>query len=101
MGLTHWSRYGLQFRRGYNIAKAMITGTVLNGRPMIALIVRGPGGQADVETVLDTGFNGFLTLPPAIITALALPFLNYFNAGLADGSRISLQVYGAVVIWDG
>lgn len=51
--------------------------------------------------MLDTGFNGFLTLPSSDVAALALSFLNYFNAGLADGSRVRLEVYAARVVWDG
>lgn len=79
----------------------MITGTVFNRCPLLTLMVRGPKGQSSFETVVDTGFNGFLTLPPANVAALALPFRNYFYAGLADGSRVKLEVYAATVLWDG
>jgi predicted aspartyl protease len=51
--------------------------------------------------VLDTGFHGFLTLPPAAVAALALPFLNDFIAALADGSRVRRQVHAATILWDG
>jgi clan AA aspartic protease len=80
----------------------VITGTVLNRRATVPLRVLGPSGQAtEVAAVLDTGFNGFLTLPTFDVIALALSFLNYFNAGLADGSRVRLEVYAATVVWDG
>ena len=32
---------------------------------VISLSLRGPSGQAqEIDAVIDTGFNGFLTLPP-------------------------------------
>ena len=40
----------------------------------IRLKVLGPSGQEeDVEAVIDTGFNGFLTLPPDLIARLGCP----------------------------
>ena len=40
----------------------------------LAIVVGNPSEQRQVvDTVIDTGFNGFLTLPSAIITALDLP----------------------------
>ena len=52
----------------------MIPGVVNNNlAATIHLQVRGPGGQEeDIEAVIDTGFNGFLTLSPALVTRLAL-----------------------------
>jgi clan AA aspartic protease len=80
----------------------MITGTVVHRRPTVTLVVRGPSGQeATVETLLDTGFNGFLSLPPSVVTPLSLPFRSYVRAHLADGSAVRLVVHAAVVIWDG
>jgi clan AA aspartic protease len=80
----------------------MMTGTVLQRRAIVPLLIRGPHGrQAQIETILDTGFSGFLTLPVSAVAALALTFLNYFRAALADGSVVRLEVYAATVIWDG
>jgi len=80
----------------------MITGTVVSRRPTVSLVVHGPNGQeAVVEALVDTGFNGFLTLPPSAVVALALPFWSYFRANLADGSGVRMAVHTAVVIWDG
>ena len=46
--------------------------------PSVRLTVHDAGGQPrELEAVIDTGFNGFLTLPPALIaapgTAVAVP----------------------------
>ena len=64
--------------------------------------MRGPSErQARVEFVLDTGFTGVLTLPPDACAALELPLLRSQPAGLADGSRVMLEVYEATLLWDG
>ena len=70
--------------------------------PMIALAVQGQSGQSrDIEAVVDTGFNGFLTLPTTLVSELGLPFVSIGRATLADGSEIAYDVYGATVLWDG
>ncbi|MDE2736209.1 MAG: hypothetical protein OXI72_17565 [Gemmatimonadota bacterium] len=52
----------------------MITGIVsADYEAVIRLKVQGPIGQErEVDAVVDTGFNGFLTLPPRLITPLGL-----------------------------
>src|ERR1700752_316774 len=47
------------------------------------------------------GFNGFLTLPPALIAALGLPWLCRQQGQLADGSLLTFDVYVATVDWHG
>lgn len=54
-----------------------------------------------IETVIDTGFTGFLSLPPAIITTLNLPWSASDIVTLGDGSETLFDLYTAVVIWDG
>ena len=81
----------------------MVTGTV-NARleAMIRLTVYGPGGQhEDVEAVVDTGFNGSLTLPLAVIVKLGLPWRSRGSAILANGSLDHFDIYTGTVIWDG
>ena len=81
----------------------MILGTVNDTyEAVISLTVRGPSGQArEIEAVIDTGFNGFLSLPPALATELGLPFLTNESAFLADGSLVRFSVHDATAIWDG
>jgi clan AA aspartic protease len=70
--------------------------------PIVRLEVRGPAGTArHVDAILDTGFNGFLTLPANVIRVLALPFHGRETAILADGRVEVLDVYLADVAWEG
>jgi clan AA aspartic protease len=59
------------------------------------------GHVREVEAILDTGFNGFLTLPPAVVAALELPWLFRQQGQLADGSLQVLDVFEAAIRWDG
>ncbi len=70
--------------------------------PIVRLAVRGPSGQSrEIEAIVDTGYNGYLTLPPALALALELPFLTSNPALLADGSEVIFDVHSATVLWDG
>jgi clan AA aspartic protease len=81
----------------------MMAGVVNAAREaVLSVTVRGPGGGGqDIEAAIDTGFTGSLTLPPALIAALALPWQGYGRAVLADGSTSLFDVHEATVIWDG
>jgi clan AA aspartic protease len=59
------------------------------------------GGSVTVSAVVDTGFNGSLTLPASVIQTLSLQLQGTRDALLADGSSLRLDVYRGVVIWDG
>jgi clan AA aspartic protease len=80
----------------------VITGAVSGRRALVELYVRGASGQdRQVEFVLDTGFVGFLTMPPPVVAALGLPFAYRVPAELADGSRTIMEAYEGKVLWDG
>ncbi len=69
---------------------------------VVSLTLDGPAGQTrDIGAVVDIGFDGFLTLPPAVVAELGLPFVSIGRATLADGSDISYDIYGVTVLWDG
>jgi clan AA aspartic protease len=80
----------------------MITGLVTSNREaVICVLVRGPQGKGtQIEAIIDTGFNGFLTLPPQFIADLALPFAGTTRAALGDGSEVQMDVFEATVLWD-
>jgi clan AA aspartic protease len=81
----------------------MMTGRVnADLEPRLRLTVRDAGGQPhDVEVVIDTGFNCFVTLPSALIAALGLSWLCRQQGELADGSILVFDVYVATVDWHG
>ncbi len=80
----------------------MITGTIRNGEAVVELQVSGPGQTPQqVEAAIDTGYNGYLTLPGDLVSALQLPFAGHRRATLADGSVTRLDVYLASVAWHG
>ena len=65
----------------------MITGVVnADLEAVVRLRLRGPTGQErDISAVIDTGFNGFLTLPPGLVRRLALPRIARARAVVAHG----------------
>ena len=81
----------------------MIEG-VVNARleAVVTLPLLGPEGQArEVDAVVDTGFNGYLTLPPELVADLGLSVVGDAEAVLADGSEAVFDVYGVAMLWDG
>jgi clan AA aspartic protease len=69
---------------------------------VISLSVEGSGGlRRDINAVVDTGFNGYLTLPAALIQELGLVWRRRGRAMLADGSDSVFDIYEAAVTWDG
>jgi clan AA aspartic protease len=81
----------------------MITGTVnADHEPIIRITLRDVSGQEhEREAVVDTGFTGWLTLPPDLITILGWPWKELGAAILADGSTVFFDVYDGTVVWDG
>ena len=79
----------------------MIEGVVnANYEAVITLPVLGPAGQTrEVEAVIDTGYNGTLTLPPALVAELAL--VGPSQATLANGVVETFNVHDVTVLWDG
>ena len=59
------------------------------------------GRRHVIDAVIDTGFNGFLTLPSTIIAILDLPWSASDIVTLGDGSETLFDLYAATVIWDG
>jgi clan AA aspartic protease len=81
----------------------MISGTVNGEREaIIELTVRSPGGRAAaIAAIVDTGFDGALTLPLSSVDALRLPLRKRGTATLGDGSETSFAFHRATVLWDG
>lgn len=81
----------------------MIEGFVnANLEAVVTIPLLGPAGQTrEVAAVVDTGFNGYLTLPPALVSELGLSVLGDGEAVLADGREVAFDVYSVTVVWDG
>jgi clan AA aspartic protease len=81
----------------------MITGSVNSEHEaLVRLTVLGPTGErADVEAPVDTGSDGYLTLPPDLIERLQLPWLQSGQAVLADGTETVFDIHGGSVRWGG
>lgn len=69
---------------------------------VVPIAVSGPAGRVrDVEAVIDTGYNGFLTLPPVLVAELGLPFVSNGQAILADGGEATFDIHSVTVLLDG
>jgi clan AA aspartic protease len=81
----------------------MIHGVVnLRREATLPLVVSNSSGQRQsIDTVIDIGFDGFLSLPSEIIVRLGLPWTISNPATLGDGSEVLFDFYAGTVIWDG
>ncbi|MGV0026128.1 clan AA aspartic protease [Phormidesmis priestleyi] len=57
--------------------------------------------DVEIECVVDTGFEGFLTLPPSLVADLGLPYIVEITANLADDSTVATNVHEATIVWNG
>ena len=80
----------------------MIEGFVnANREAIVPLSLRGPEGQTrQVNAVIDTGYSGALTLPPALIAELDLPYVFSSKATLADDTEVGFRVHRVTALWD-
>jgi len=81
----------------------MITGAVNTRREaVVRLRVQGTEGrEQEIEAIVDTGFNGSIALPSALVSWLGLPFRGRGRALLADGTETLFDVHEGTVVWDG
>jgi clan AA aspartic protease len=81
----------------------MMQGVVNLRREATLTVVVGNSNRQlqSIEAVIDTGFNGFLSLPSTIIATLNLPWSGSDFVTLGDGSETFFDLYNAMVIWDG
>ena len=68
---------------------------------VVVEVSNGDGDSQTVEAVLDTGFNGYLTLTGELIERLGLDYLGQIQTVLADGGEITAYTYEAFVNWLG
>jgi clan AA aspartic protease len=81
----------------------MMQGVVsLRREATLAVVIGNSDGQRQVvDSGIDTGFNGSLTLPSAVIAVLNLPWSGADIVTLGDDSETLFDQYTATIIWDG
>ena len=81
----------------------MITGKITTNREaIIELEIIGSNQKRDkIKAVIDTGFNGYLTLPNDLINYLKLQLAGSRHVTLGDGNVVVLDMYFAKVLWHG
>jgi clan AA aspartic protease len=80
----------------------MIRGQVTRFKARIILQVHGGGDKRlTIEAAVDTGFNGMLALPLAMIRKLDLLWKSEGSGVLADGRVSRFDLYKATVLWHG
>ncbi len=71
-----------------------VVGRFRDGFPRLTLVLPGrDGGSLDVEFIVDTGFDGDLTLPADIVRRLSARPDGQRSRQLADGSSSRCDVY--------
>ena len=69
---------------------------------VVPLQLNGPNKQTEiVQAVLDTGFDGFLAVPPDLAARLQLPFGMSRFYELGDGITVEFDIHRSTVFWDG
>lgn len=80
----------------------MITGKIVNNQEAtIELEVVGTDQLEKIQTIIDTGFSGELTLPGNLIDRLGFPRIGDLPIILGDGYEVSVEMYLAIVLWQG
>lgn len=80
----------------------MIVGKITdNQEAIIELEIIGLNWREKIEVVVDTGFDGHLTLPSDSINRLGLRRAGRRYAILGDGNTVALELYRTKVLWHG
>jgi clan AA aspartic protease len=80
----------------------MISGRLDGLQAVVSVPFLVPGNPfVSIEFVVDTGFEGALTLPPEAIAALGLTFFEPIEAKLANDAPATVDSYIATVLLDG
>ena len=64
-------------------------------------LIRPDGIRQGIVAIIDTGFTGYLTLPPQLIAALNLPFIRQSRIVLGDGSIGRFSYHELTFDWHG
>jgi clan AA aspartic protease len=70
-------------------------------QPRIKLTVKGNRKAIGIEPIVDTGFDGYLSLPVAVAIPLGLELKGRVPVELADGSMKNELTFRGTVVWQG
>ena len=81
----------------------MIRGEVRpNRRAVVAVELRAADGEfQSFNFILDTGFDGELSLPLQTLQGLDVAAEGDYRIELADGSHVVSHTWSAIVLWEG
>ncbi len=80
----------------------MIVGQVdgnIEARVTLSILSRGT--KEDLSFLVDSGFNGYLAIPEAVVRQLNLPLATVQRGATADGRVSYFDTVDVCVIWDG
>lgn len=78
----------------------MMTGQWRDGFPRVTLTLPGLRGPLEVEFIVDTGFEGAITLPEFLIGQLKVSVQERRSIKLAGGVRQRCYSYETIVEWE-
>ena len=80
----------------------MLTGRINDLQARLTVEILDSNGQINpIEVLLDTGFDGQLSLPVFVVRQLNLGRGILRFGELADGTKVQFMSYRATVLWDG
>ncbi len=80
----------------------MLHGFFHNKCPRTKIVLVGESGEEKIDALVDTGFNGFLSVPEVIAKSIGLEFTQAIESStIADGSSSPSLIYRGKVVYDG
>lgn len=64
------------------------------------VVLNAEGESKENEVFVDTGFNGELSLSPAVIAQADFSLVDEVEVQLADGSIVLLPIFSGEVLWN-
>lgn len=81
----------------------MMTGQVNSKREAVISLTlcKSQTEERQIETVIDTGYSGYLALSAELIAEFSLISIGTQQVTLADGREVDSAIYPATIVWDG
>ena len=70
------------------------------GQPKMEIILIGESKRLTTEAVIDTGFNGELSIPVNMAIELGLKLIALEKVELADGCQRNEMVFSGKILWE-